>query len=79
MSAPSMLKGGFSGVSGMLQRCFRDVSEMCQKRFGDDSGMLEGYFHNVFGVIFNVCNLFQGFFSHVFKALSEMSVRRRIK
>ena len=68
MSAPSMLKGCFSGVSGMLQKCFRYVSEMFQKRFGDDSGMLEGCFHNVFGVIFNVSNLLQGFFSHVFKA-----------
>ena len=79
MSAPSMLKGCFSSVSGMLQRWFRHVSEMFQKRFRDDSGILKGCFDNVLGVSFNVSNLFQGFFSHVFKALSEMSVRRRIK
>ena len=79
MSAPSMLKGCFSSVSGMLQRCFRHVSEMFQKRFRDDSGILEGCLDNVFGALLNVSNLFQGFFRHVFKALSEMSVRRRIK
>ena len=49
---------------------------MFQKRFRDDSGILEGCLDNVFGVLLNVSNLFQGFFSHVFKALSEMSVRR---
>ena len=52
---------------------------MFQKRFRDDSGILEGCLDDVFGVLLNVSNLFQGFFSHVFKALSEMSVRRRIK
>ena len=79
MSVPSMLKGCFSGVSGMLQKCFRYVSEMFQKRFRDDSGILEGCLDNVFGVLLNVSNLFQAFFGNVFKALSEMCVRRRIK
>ena len=63
----------------MFQTCFRHVSEMFQKRFRNDSGKLEGCFGNVLGVLFNVSNLFQGFFGNVFKALSEMSVRRRIK
>ena len=40
--------------------------------------MLEGCLDNVIELFFkNVSNLFQGFFSHVFKALSEMSVRQR--
>ena len=74
-----MFKGCFGGVPGVLQRCLRHVSEMFQKRFRNDSGILEGCFGNVLGVLFNVSNLLQGFFGNVFKALSEMSVRRRIK
>ena len=66
-------------ASEMFQTCFRHVSEMFQKRFRNDSGILEGCFGNVLGVLFNVSNLLQGFFGNVFKALSEMSVRRRIK
>ena len=85
MSAPSMLKGCFSGVSGMLQRCFRHVSEMFQKRFGDDSGMLEGCFDNVFGVkfecfkyvsrIFQPC--FQGSFRNVCETANKMTMKIR--
>ena len=66
-------------ASEMFQTCFRHVSKMFQKRFRNDSGILEGCFGNVLGVLFNVSNLLQGFFGNVFKALSEMSVRRRIK
>ena len=63
----------------MFQTCCRHVSEMFRKRVRNDSGILEGCLDNDFGVLFNVSNLFPGFVSRVFKALSEMSVRRRIK
>ena len=70
----------------MFQRCFRDASEMFQTCFRDVSETFWRWFRDAwrmlwqcFGVIFNVSNVFQRFFSHVLKALSEMSVRRRIK
>ena len=70
-------------VSAVFQGCFRDVSDMFQRCFRNVLEMIQGCLKDVLTMFlvwnFNVSDLFQGFSSHVFKALSEMSVRRRIK
>ena len=67
----------------MFQGCFRDDSDMFQRCFRNVLEMIQGYLKDAL-TMFLVCLLmfqicFKDLFRHVFKALSEMSVRRRIK
>ena len=86
MSAPSMFKGCFGGVPGVLQRCLRHVSEMFQKRFRDCSGMLEGRLDNVLELFFkrikSVSRIFkacvQGYFRDVCETTNRMTMRNRM-